>query len=272
MNDKFRLYKRCAEFYDDLYTGEKLSKKQLNRIRKTKKALFVKNIYTFDSPQATDNWYIIRDRYYDIEEYESKNTRKQLRKSLSVYEYKRVDKQEMLAKGYQVYLEGAARFKKKDKTSLSHTEYNKYIQRAFDEGHEFWAGYNRETGEMAMWEDIYIKGNMVVMSRKRLSFRFTKHNPTYGLNHEFTRYYLQEKGYKYINAGSRSFDGHSNVQNFLIDKLQFRRAYCQVQLYFPQPLRSLMILGSPLLWLLRVFPHPTVSSISKMLLASNFHL
>jgi len=98
MNNKFRLYKRCAEFYDDLYTGLKLGNKQLNQVRKAKKALFVKNVYDFDCSQPTDNWYVIRDQYYDIEEYESKNTRKQLRKALSVYEYKRVDKQEMLSK------------------------------------------------------------------------------------------------------------------------------------------------------------------------------
>lgn len=113
MNNKFRLYKRCAEFYDDLYSGVKLSKKQLNQVRKGKKALFVKNVYKFDCSQPTNNWYIIRDRYYDIEEYSSKSTRKQIRKSLSVYEYKRIDQEEMLLKGYQVYLDGNARFKKK---------------------------------------------------------------------------------------------------------------------------------------------------------------
>ncbi|MCI6154131.1 MAG: hypothetical protein MR676_03485 [Porphyromonas sp.] len=272
MNNKFRLYKRCAEFYDDLYTGEKLSKKQLNRIRKVKKALFVKNIYNFDCPQATDNWYIIRDRYYDIEEYESKNTRKQLRKSLSVYEYKRINKQEMLSKGYQVYVDSSTRFKKKAKAFFSMDEYYSYIQKGFDEGREFWGGYDRATGEMAMWEEIYIKGDMVVENKERLSYRFTKHNPTYGLNHEIAKHYLTERGYRYLNAGSRSFDGHSNVQNFLIDKLQFRRAYCQVQLYFPQPLRSLIILGYPFLWLLRFFPYPTVSSIFKMILATKLSI
>ena len=133
MNNKFRLYKRCAEFYDDLYTGLKLGNKQLNQVRKAKKALFVKNVYDFDCSQPTDNWYVIRDQYYDIEEYESKNTRKQLRKALSVYEYKRVDKQEMLSKGYQVYTDSSIRFKKKAKAFFSKNEYLSYIQRAFDE-------------------------------------------------------------------------------------------------------------------------------------------
>ena len=272
MNNKFRLYKRCAEFYDDLYSGVKLSKKQLNQVRKGKKALFVKNVYKFDCSQPTNNWYIIRDRYYDIEEYSSKSTRKQIRKSLSVYEYKRIDQEEMLLKGYQVYLDGNARFKKKVKSTLTHAEYVEYIKKSGEEGHDFWGGYDRESGEMAMWEDIYIKGDMVVMSRKRLSHKFTKSNPTYGFNHEFTRYYLKEKGYKYIKAGSRSFDGHSNVQNFLIEKLQFRKAYCHVQLYFPQPFRTIIILLYPLIWILQFIPHPLAVSLSKMILSSKVFL
>lgn len=267
--NSFRFYKRCAEFYDDLYKGEKLPKSKLKEITKNMSALFAKNVYDFDTETPTQNWYIIRDQYYEIDEYPSKNTRKHIRKALSVYEYKKIDKEEMLQNGYQVYNECSDRFDKMLGEDLSFNEYKERLEISIQNGYEFWAGYYRETGEMAMWEALYIKGDMVVESMERLSSRFTKHNPTYGLNHELTRYYLQERGYRYINAGFRSLDGHSNVQSFLIDKFQFRKAYCRIQMYVPLWLKIGLLSLYPIAGILSFFPSFKLSQLFKMFLSAD---
>ena len=46
------------------------------------------------------------------------------------------------------------------------------------------------------------------------------------------RYYLEEKGLKFVNDGARSITNHSNVQPFLIDTFNFRKAYCRLNIKY----------------------------------------
>ena len=54
----------------------------------------------------------------------------------------------------------------------------------------------------------------------------------YGLIYEMNRYYLEERGLKYVNDGARSITNHSNIQPFLIDKFNFRKAYCHIYIHY----------------------------------------
>lgn len=56
--------------------------------------------------------------------------------------------------------------------------------------------------------------------------------PMYGLILEMSRYYLEEKGLKYVLDGARSITEHSNIQPFLEQKFKFRKAYCDIQIYY----------------------------------------
>ena len=46
------------------------------------------------------------------------------------------------------------------------------------------------------------------------------------------RFYLEERGVKYVNDGGRSITNHSNIQPFLIDKFNFRKAYCNFDIHY----------------------------------------
>ncbi len=54
----------------------------------------------------------------------------------------------------------------------------------------------------------------------------------YGLIYEMNRYYLEERGLKYVNDGGRSLTNHSNIQPFLIEKFNFRKAYCHIEIHY----------------------------------------
>ena len=56
--------------------------------------------------------------------------------------------------------------------------------------------------------------------------------PLYGLVFEMNKYYLKDCGLRYVLDGSRSITAHSNIQPFLVDKFKFRRAYCDLQLFY----------------------------------------
>ena len=46
------------------------------------------------------------------------------------------------------------------------------------------------------------------------------------------RYYLEELKLKYVCDGARSTTEHSNIQPFLEEKFKFRRAYCDLQMFY----------------------------------------
>ena len=46
------------------------------------------------------------------------------------------------------------------------------------------------------------------------------------------RYYLNELKLRYVSDGARSITEHSNIQPFLINKFKFRKAYCNLKLYY----------------------------------------
>lgn len=54
----------------------------------------------------------------------------------------------------------------------------------------------------------------------------------YGLIYEMNRFYLEERGLRYVNDGARSLTNHSNIQPFLIEKFNFRKAYCHFDIYY----------------------------------------
>ena len=45
-------------------------------------------------------------------------------------------------------------------------------------------------------------------------------------------YYLEEKGVPFVCDGARSITGHSNIQGVLEDKFKFRKAYCDLDVFY----------------------------------------
>lgn len=54
----------------------------------------------------------------------------------------------------------------------------------------------------------------------------------YGLIYDMNQYYLEVRKLKYVNDGGRSITNHSNIQPFLIDKFNFRKAYCHFDIKY----------------------------------------
>ena len=84
--------------------------------------------------------------------------------------------------------------------------------------------------------------------------------PMYGLIYEMNRYYLEEKGVSFVCDGVRSITGHSNIQNVLEDKFKFRKAYCDLQVYYKPWLGVAVKLLFPFRTLIK---HPKVAAIFR---------
>lgn len=226
-------YQRGLDFRGDLTLSERLTRSEAQQLFSYfgRKALYIRNVYDFDCREETEFWYVVRDRALEIEEYATRKDRQQVRRSLRAYEFRRIDVDEMRRVGYRVFYENWLRFPEDKRPPLdTEAQFQQFLDEQAARGVEFWGGYSRETGEMAMWESVYVVRLMAVEERERLSYRYKNHYPTSGLNHVLANYYIRERGMRYVVGGARSVTEHSNVQHFLIDKMLFRKAYCRLQL------------------------------------------
>lgn len=198
---------------------------------------FVKNVYNWDKKEVSSFWYVIKDEYGGIEELPAK-VRNQVRKSLKTYDIRMVTPEEMLEKGYELFNESRARFG--GDLSVTKGQWAKRVNGG-KSGQDFWLAIDKETGKAEGFginriiEDYCSYVSMGVNPNAPKSTY-----PMYGLILEMNRHYLDELKLKYVCDGARSITEHSNIQPFLEEKFKFRKAYCDLQMFY-KPWLSLVV-------------------------------
>lgn len=170
--------------------------------------------------------------------------RNQVRKSLKVYDIKRISQSEFIRIALPIYNAALASYKVKAKQVTM----EQIISSSQGDNKHFWAAYLKGTDEAVA------VGLNTVMS-DCCSYNTLKavpkalHNstyPYYGLIHEMNRYYLDELKLDYVCDGARSVTEHSNIQLFLEQKFHFRKAYCKLSLVYKPWLGAVVNLLYPL--------------------------
>lgn len=205
------------------------------------------NSYDFDCVEETLFWHVIKDRFGGMEELSSK-MRNQVKKSLKTYDVEHITAEEFRRIALPIY--NAAQESYRVKAQLSKQEEIDRLARA--ENKEFWAVYVKVSGEGLMVQGsrdervaVAVAINTVTRDETRWrgcaeyntmkcdpKFQHNSTYPYYGLIYEMNRYYLEEQRLGYVNDGARSLTEHSNIQGFLIEKFNFRRAYGRVQIAY----------------------------------------
>jgi hypothetical protein len=193
-----------------------------------KGGLFLRNVYNFDKTDISSYWYVIKDSFGEMQELPTK-VRNQVRKSLNTYDFKRVSKIEMQEKGLLLFNKSRERFH--DKSLLCNQEV--WNLRLEQEHLDFWIGYSKESNTPAAFAINSVYEDYCDYNTMGISPDFPNNTyPMYGLIYEMNRYYLEELQLKYVLDGARSITEHSNIQSFLEDKFKFRKAYCDLQLFY----------------------------------------
>lgn len=188
---------------------------------------FVRNTYGWDLPFATSFWYLIKDTYGGIEELPTK-VRNQVRRSLDTYSIRMVTAEEMVENGYNLFVASRQRF-----GATQAVTKEQWKQRIMGGGQDFWLAIEKTTGTpqgLAINRCYGDYCNYVSMGVSPYAPKSTY--PMYGLILEMNRYYLQERGLKYVMDGARSITQHSNIQQMLEDKFLFRKAFCRLQMFY----------------------------------------
>lgn len=193
--------------------------------------VLVRNVYDFDCNDNTSFWYVIKDSFGGMEELSSKK-RNQVKKSFKMCDVRKVNREEMIINSYDVYKESAKGYKIKAEVPSKESLTKRFSEKNA-ETHDYWAVYEKENCKMIAFaingiHDDYISYDTM----KAIPSYLRTHYPYYGMIWEMNRYYLNERGYKFVNDGARSITEHSNIQPFLIDTFNFRKAYCHLKLTY----------------------------------------
>jgi hypothetical protein len=131
--------------------------------------------------------------------------------------------------GYEVFVEASNSYKIKA-VPPTREEFNRRIDYSVE--NEYWGCYDIESNKLVAF-------SMNAVSKESCEYRTMKAIPAYqkqyayyGLIYEMNRYYLEERKLKYVNDGGRSITNHSNIQPFLIEKFNFRKAYCHFDMHY----------------------------------------
>lgn len=188
----------------------------------------VRNAYNFDCNNATNFWFVIKDRFEGDGEYNSK-MRNQLRRSQRQFEFRLIDRDYLVAHGYEVFCQAAKSYKVKLSVPTL-KEFEESTRNAVE--NEFWGAFDRQSHRLVAYAKNTKFDHSCDYSTLKATPEALRQYVYYGLLHEMNRYYLQELSLDFVNDGARSITEHSNMQPFLIEKFHFRRAYCDLQLVY----------------------------------------
>ena len=192
----------------------------------------VRNTYDFDCSEKTDFWYVIKDSFGGMEELSS-NVRRKIRKAFTVFDYKHIDNQIVKKNGFPIVEATFKDYNIKDRP-MSKAIFDDYLNYCDKNKFEYWGIYNKENQQLIgfctvrLWEDSCEYGIAAIWPEYKRNASY----PFYGLYYELNKYYLENQRFKYVSDSARSITEHSNIQPFLEQNFNFRKAYCKLKIKY----------------------------------------
>ena len=225
----YYLYRGAWRFEDLPHKEKKLDEKQWCNLLK-KGGLFVRNTYDFDQKEESGFWYLIKDKFTPLEELPSKK-RLKIKNALSLFDFQLVDKKVLYDNDFvKHYEESLALYHEKDKDGFL-ADFNYFLKQ---ENSEFWACFEKETHDFAGFAINYVSDNACDYKITCIlpKYHANAFHTYYGLFHAMNEHYLGKKHFRYVTDGSRTITGHSNIQDYLIQNFNFRKAYCRLEIHY----------------------------------------
>ena len=215
-----------------------LSKKEQKELLKLSKAYFIRWCDEWDR-DGGEFWYVIKDQKEDLASYKSK-VRNQIRKGLKHCRVERVSKEYIAKNAYAVYRKAFKRYDTFIDMGTAEQFKNNFNRQ---DNRDYWAVF---VGErlVAYAENILWK-NACEYSSVKLDPDYLKLYPAYALFFTMNLYYLNEKNLRYVSDGARSLSHDTKIQEFLIKKFYFRKAFCRLNVTYRKDIQRIVSLFYP---------------------------
>ena len=245
-----------------------LTEKEQKELLKRSGVHIIRWMNEWDTPKATNFWYIIKDHFGGFEEYSAKN-RKHVRQGLKNFSVKKIDLDYLLKNGYIIYNKAYNYYKyfKKDRNIKKIPSKEEFISiyKKTAESSEFWGVFEKDTNKFVAFSEVTIRDNAVILGSMKLDPDYLKKYSAYALIHTRNEYYLKNQNYKYVSDGARSLLHETNIQEMLIRVFKFRKAYCKLNIAFSPLFKSIVIILYPFRKVIYVINQQLFKKISTIL-------
>ena len=228
----------------------KIDCRKAKKLIKKNKAYFIRWESNFDNGKPSNWWHIIKDSSEDLMAL-SRNTRNQIRRGSKHFNVHLCDQDFIAQNTYSIYRDTFNSYSTFEKI-LSEEEFKDQIIN-LPSFTEFWVIKNIESHEIVGFSENIVLDDSCFYNTIWILPGARKKYAGYLLFHIMNKYYLNEKGLKYVSDGTRSISHHTNIHEFLQSKFGFRKAYCELNVVY-----------SWNIWLLVILMYPFKNLINKL--------
>lgn len=227
----YYIYRNCWRFDGAPHTEPLLKNEEWKSLLK-RGGWMVRNTYDFDCQEKTCFWYIIKDHFGGFDELTSR-VRNKVRRAFDYFEYQPISFETMWEKTYPIIKETFADYSVHDRT-MNQEIYEQYLNHSKERAFDYWGIFEKTTGQLVgfctviIWENCCEYGVTGILSK----YKRNGYYPFYGLYYYLNEYYLNQQHFKYVSDSARSITEHSNIHDFLTENFHFRKAYCQLKVYY----------------------------------------
>ncbi len=226
----YYLYRKAWRFNSAPHQENRLKEKEYRALLR-KGGILVRNTYGFDQKEESSFWFLIKDSFGGLDELSS-NERNKIRNSNKKLTFKKIGFDLLKTEGYEIIKETYSDYAVSDRP-MNEKVFLEYLSGCQEKKFDYWGVFDNDRliGFCAVWlwtSDSCEYGVMGI----RPEYKRNQTYPYYGLFFRMNEYYLGEKHYRYVADGARSITEHSNIQEFLIQNLRFRKAYCQLDIHY----------------------------------------
>ena len=201
------------------------------------KAFFARWTSNFDASQPSEFWYVICDKKMNLKDY-SRNTRSKINRAIKKLYVKQVSKEFIINNAYDVYRRAFRRYE-----ATASPKSKKYFKNALNKSEgswDFWGVFLKGNNRLVGYSQNKIIDNYCDYSTVKFDPKFLKFYSSYILYYQMNQFYLNQNSFSYVNIGARSLLHKTNTQQYLIQKFNFRKAFCTLHLEYRSPLKFIV--------------------------------
>lgn len=239
-----------------------LTNKEAKKLVKDTNAYFIRWPTDFNSSNETNFWYIIKDSFEELDDMK-KNKRRDIKKGLNNFSVKIVSKDYIADNGFDIYVKVLDRYD--INPNITEEEYKKEIYN-HNGNYDFWGIFYKENNEFIGYCYNKVAQNCCEYFVEKIIPEYLKYHASYADIYVMNQYYLKEKKLNYINAGARCLNHDTNVQDFLISKFNFRKAYCKLNIIYSFKIKLLVKIIYPFRKLIKKSNNKYLKKVNVLLM------
>ncbi len=240
-----------------------ISKSEFIKAIKLNKCFLARYISNFDNPEFSKFWYVIKDKHIPLEEFSS-NTRNQIKKGIKNCEVKKVTFEVYKELCYDIYRKSILNYNAEPVTKEQFERIH-----PVEESRDYWIVFEKETNLPIAYSSNLIQGDSCNYTFIKYDPDYLSLYPSYVLHYEMDKYYLETEKMKFVNMGAKTLYHETSVQDFVIKKFKYRRAYCKLNVVYRPIVGLLVKLAYPFRKLIYSFKISKVTALLKQHEAAN---